>query len=220
MLMSISLEFVKGFRALYKVGPCTTFFGSARFHSSHRYYDLARETARLVAQSGYTIMTGGGPGIMEASNRGAKDVDGRSVACNVMLPHEQQPNPYLDLSVEFKHFFVRKVMLLRYSYAFVVFPGGFGTLDEVFETLTLEQTQKISNFPIVMMGTDFWKPMRDFIDNTLVKNRTIGKNDLDLIYYTDDPEEALSCILSCTEKRFGVKSKMPRKPFERCDESK
>lgn len=217
MLFSIAFEFVKGFRSLYKVGPCTTFFGSARFHSDHRYYELARETARLVAQSGFTIMTGGGPGIMEASNRGARDVKGRSIACNVTLPHEQKPNPYLDFSVEFSHFFIRKVMLLRYSYAFVVFPGGFGTLDEVFETITLVQTKKIDSFPIVLMGTEFWDPMKDFINHTLLKNRTISEEDLKLIYFTDDPEEALSCILSCTERRFGLKSSMPRKPFDQCD---
>ncbi len=214
MLSSIVLEFVKGFRALYNVGPCATFFGSARFKNDHRYYELARETARLVSLSGLTIMTGGGPGIMEAANRGAKEVRGRSVACNITLPHEQHPNPYLDSFVEFNHFFVRKVMLLRYSYAFVIFPGGFGTLDEVFETITLVQTKKIHDFPIILMGTDFWAPMKDFIFNTLLKNRTISEEDLKMLYFTDDPKDALECILSCTEKHFGLKNKIPRPPVE------
>ncbi|HXW60724.1 MAG TPA: TIGR00730 family Rossman fold protein, partial [Myxococcota bacterium] len=134
MLSSITMEFIKGFRTFYKVGPCVTFFGSARFREDHKYYHMARQTARLVARSGLTVMTGGGPGLMEACNRGAKDVGGRSVGCNITLPSEQKPNKYLDKFVEFDHFFVRKVMLLRYSYAFVALPGGFGTLDEVFET--------------------------------------------------------------------------------------
>lgn len=194
MLSSISYEFVKGFRAFYKVGPCATFFGSARFHSNHYYYALARETARLVAQSGLTIMTGGGPGIMEAANRGAKDAHGRSVGCNITLPYEQAPNRYLDIFVEFNHFFIRKVMLLRYSNSFIVFPGGFGTLDEVFETITLVQTKKISYFPVVLMGTDFWAPMKNFLLDTLLKNKTISEEDLKMLYFSDDPEDVLEII--------------------------
>lgn len=210
ILSSISLEFIKGFRAFYKIGPCVTFFGSARFRDDHKYYAMARDTAKLVANAGLTVMTGGGPGIMEAANRGAQEVGGRSVGCNITLPMEQGANPYLDTFVEFDHFFVRKVMLLRYSYAFVALPGGFGTLDEVFETITLIQNKKIKNFPIVMMGTDFWAPMKDFIFDTLLKNETISPEDLRLLYFTDDPADALSCILSCTEERFGLKLNMPR----------
>lgn len=200
MLTSISLEFVKGFKAFYEVGPCATFFGSARFHNDHKYYDMARKTARLMSKAGFTIMTGGGPGIMEAANRGAKDVSGPSLGCNITLPHEQHPNKYLDIFVQFDHFFVRKVMLLRYSYAFIVLPGGFGTLDEVFETITLVQNKKISNFPIVMMGMDFWGPMKDFIFQTLLKNKTVSEEDLRLLYFTDDPQDALACVLSCAAK--------------------
>lgn len=200
MLTSISLEFVKGFKAFSHVGPCATFFGSARFHDDHKYYDLARKTARLMSKAGFTIMTGGGPGIMEAANRGAKDVKGSSLGCNITLAHEQQPNKYLDIFVQFDHFFVRKVMLLRYSYAFIVLPGGFGTLDEVFETITLIQNKKISNFPIVMMGMDFWGPMKDFIFETLLKNKTISEEDLRLLYFTDNPQDALSCVLSCAAR--------------------
>lgn len=207
MLSSISLEFVKGFRAFYRVGPCATFFGSARFHEDHQYYKLARETARKIAQAGFSIMTGGGPGIMEAANRGAREVGARSIACNISLPHEQEPNQYLDFFVEFNHFFVRKVMLLRYSFAFIVFPGGFGTLDEVFETVTLIQTKKINNFPIVIMGTDFWQPMKNFIFDTLLANKTISNEDLDLIYFTDDPEDALAFISSRTQNKFGLENK-------------
>ncbi len=214
-LFHIAFEFIRGFRAFYKLGPCVTFFGSARFKSDHRYYELARKTAHLVAQSGLAIMTGGGPGIMEASNRGAKEAGGRSVACNITLPHEQKPNPYLDQFVEFDHFFIRKVMLLRYSHAFVVFPGGFGTLDEVFETITLVQSKKVQDFPIIMMGTEFWSPMKEFIVGTLLKNQTINEKDLNLLYFTDDPEDVLACILSYTEEHLGLKSSMPHRPFYR-----
>lgn len=212
-LFHIVWEFIRGFRAFYKLGPCVTFFGSARFKEDHRYYELARTTARLVAEAGLTIMTGGGPGIMEASNRGAKEVGGRSVACNITLPYEQNPNPYLDFFMEFDHFFIRKVMLLRYSHAFIVFPGGFGTLDEVFETITLVQTKKVSDFPIIMMGTEFWAPLKEFIVGTLLKNQTISEQDLHLLYFTNDPKDALACILSYTEKHLGLKSSVPHRPF-------
>lgn len=218
LLTSISLEFVKGFRAFFKVGPCVTFFGSARFKEDSKYYAMARHTAQLVARAGLTTMTGGGPGLMEACNRGAQEAGGASVGCNIALPLEQAPNAYLDSYVEFDHFFVRKVMLLRYSYAFVVMPGGFGTLDEVFETITLIQTKKIKNFPIVIMGTDYWGPMKDFIYGTLLKYRTISPEDLRLLYFTDDPEDALACILSCTEHRFGLKFTIPPRNLSALEE--
>lgn len=205
-LSNIGLEFMSGFEAFRDLGPCVTFFGSARFREDHRYYDLARRTARLVAKLGLTVMTGGGPGIMEAANRGAKEAGGTSIGCNITLPLEQEPNSYLDQFVEFNHFYVRKVMLLRYSYAFVIMPGGFGTLDEVFETITLIQTKKISDFPITMMGLEFWQPLKNFIFDTLLKNNTISLNDLHLVHFTDDPEEAVMIIHRYVEKRFELKS--------------
>lgn len=201
-LWRIFVEFVVGFFVFRNVGPCVTFFGSARFHENHRYYELARQTAQLIAESGFTVMTGGGPGIMEAANRGARDVGGRSVGCNIILPFEQKPNEYLDSFWEFRHFYVRKVMMLRNSYAFIVFPGGFGTLDEVFETITLVQTKKISDFPIVIMGVEFWKPMKHFIDETLVLNETISKDDSELLHFTDDPHEAVRVIREYTVANY------------------
>jgi uncharacterized protein (TIGR00730 family) len=193
-LSNLLIEFMRGFHTFRNLGPCVTFFGSARFRSDHHFYQSARLTAGLIADEGFTVMTGGGPGIMEAANRGAKDSGGTSVGCNITLPIEQKPNDYLDKFVEFDHFYVRKVMLLRYSCAFVVFPGGFGTLDEVFETITLIQTKKISNFPIVMMGLEFWEPLKSFIFDTLLENHTIGADDLNLLTFTDDPVYAMERI--------------------------
>ncbi len=190
----IFVEFIRGFRKLHFVGPCVTVFGSARFDESTWAYATAREVSRQLADVGFTIMTGGGPGIMEAANRGARDAKGRSVGCNIQLPHEQHPNPYLDRFVEFRYFFVRKVMLVKYSYAFVVMPGGFGTLDEVFECITLIQTGKISNFPIVMMGQEYWKPLREFMTERLLERGAISPSDLDLFTFTDSPEEAVDVI--------------------------
>lgn len=193
-LSRIMVEFMRGFHTFRNLGPCVTFFGSARFHEDHPYYQQARRTAQLVSQAGFTVMTGGGPGIMEAANRGARDMHKPSVGCNITLPTEQKPNPYLDRFVEFNHFYVRKVMLLRYSCAFVVYPGGFGTLDEVFETITLIQTKKINNFPIIMMGVDFWQPLKSFVFDTLLENRTISPKDLQLVSFTDDPQSAIESI--------------------------
>jgi uncharacterized protein (TIGR00730 family) len=190
----IFLEFVRGFQALGTLGPCVTIFGSARFGEEHRYYRLARQLGRRLAEEGFTVMTGGGPGVMEAANRGAKEAGGLSIGCNIELPREQKLNPYLDRFVEFEHFFVRKVMLVKYSRAFVVLPGGFGTLDEVFETLTLMQTNKIESFPVVAMGGEFWTALRKFILDTLVAEGTIGASDLDLIHLTDSVDEAAGII--------------------------
>src|SRR5262249_38123904 len=156
-------EFIRGFRTLHFVGPCVTVFGSARFLDDHPYYDLARRMGAALARLGFTVMTGGGPGIMEAANRGASETNGVSVGCNIELPFEQGTNPYLDRSVTMKFFFVRKTLLIKYSYAFVVFPGGAGTADELFEALTLIQTGKIKQFPIVMMGLDYWQELIAFI---------------------------------------------------------
>jgi uncharacterized protein (TIGR00730 family) len=190
----IFLEFIRGFQALENLGRCVTVFGSARFREGHRYYELARALGKRLAGEGFAVMTGGGPGIMEAANRGAKEGEGISIGCNIMLPKEQEPNPYLDRFVEFDHFFVRKVMLVKYSQAFVVLPGGFGTLDEVFETATLMQTGKVESFPIIAMGGDFWNPMGDFIQNGLMKEGTISPSDLNLFHLTDSIEDAVSMI--------------------------
>jgi len=190
----IFLEFVRGFAALDIREPCVTVFGSARFVEGHQYYDLAYQLGRRLADEGFSVMTGGGPGVMEAANRGAREAGGLSIGCNIRLPREQEPNPYLDRFVEFDHFFVRKVMLLKYSQAFVVMPGGLGTLDEVFETATLMQTRKIESFPIVAMGGSFWQSMREFIRSTMIAEGTISESDLDLITLTDSVDEAVATI--------------------------
>ncbi|MEO8451804.1 MAG: TIGR00730 family Rossman fold protein [Gemmatimonadota bacterium] len=184
-VIRIAAEFIKGFRALHFVGPCVTVFGSARFPVGHPYYELARQAGARVAQLGLTTMTGGGPGIMEGANRGAKEAGGYSVGCNIVLRTEQKPNPYLDRWVTFRYFFVRKVMLVKYSYAFVVLPGGLGTLDELFEALTLVQTGTITAFPVVLMGEAYWAPMMEFLHGTLAKQGTIGLQDLGLLTVTD-----------------------------------
>jgi len=197
-------EFVRGFRHLHFAGPCVTVFGSARFDEDHRYYALAREVGERLARAGFTVLTGGGPGIMEAANRGAREAGGRSVGLNIVLPREQKPNPYLDRFIEFRYFFVRKVMLVKYSYAFVVLPGGFGTLDEIFETAVLIQTGKIQDFPLVLMGREYWQPMLDFLGGTLVPEHTIAREDFQRLRVTDDPEEAVACILTAATGRFGL----------------
>jgi hypothetical protein len=202
-LMRITGEFLRGFRALHFVGPCVTVFGSARFGEEHHCYPIARATARGLSQAGFTIMTGGGPGMMEAANRGARDAGGPSIGCNIELPMEQHPNAYLDRFIEFKYFFVRKVMLLKYSVAFVIMPGGFGTLDEVFETLVLMQTRKIHAFPIVIMGRDYWSPLEKFLRDTLIPTKAIDANDLRFFHATDEPEEAVAYITSVVTRGFG-----------------
>ncbi len=162
-------EFIIGFRALHFVGPCVTVFGSARIGEGHPFYDLGRELGGRIVKLGFTVMTGGGPGLMEAANRGAREAGGRSVGCNIRLPAEQAPNPYLDRWVTCRRFFVRKVLLFKYSYAFVALPGGIGTLDELFEALTLIQTGKIEHFPVVLIGTQYWKPLVDFLHRMVIE---------------------------------------------------
>jgi uncharacterized protein (TIGR00730 family) len=206
----IFCEFVRGFRSLHYVGPCVTVFGSARFKEDHRYYTLARQMGARIAELGFTVMTGGGPGIMEAANRGAKEAGGVSIGCNIKLPHEQQPNPYLDRFVEFRYFFVRKVMLVKYSYAFVVLPGGFGTLDELYEALTLIQTGKIEEFPVVLMGVQYWEPMMVFFRDRLIAEGTISADDLRLLLVTDSPDEAMAHIASCTVPAAKIEAEKPR----------
>jgi uncharacterized protein (TIGR00730 family) len=195
----IFIETIRGFRGLHFVGPCVTVFGSARFPETHPYYRLARDVSARISKLGFTIMTGGGPGIMEAANRGARDARGPSVGCNIVLPQEQKPNPYLDKFVEFRYFFIRKVMLVKYSYAFVVMPGGFGTLDELFEAATLVQTGKINYFPIVLMGREFWEPMFGFLRERMEKIGTISPGDIDLLTLTDSPEEATQIVARAKE---------------------
>ncbi len=207
----IAGECIKGFRAFHFLGPCVTVFGSARFDEGHKYYDLARQTGSELARAGFTVMTGGGPGVMEAANRGAREAGGKSVGCNIELPFEQQPNDYLDRWVDFRYFFVRKVMLVKYSYAFVALPGGFGTLDEVFETATLIQTGKIQDFPLVLMGRDYWEPMLMFIRATLVAGGTIDPEDADRLIITDDPERATEVVREAALHRFGLTYAKPRR---------
>ncbi len=190
----VFLEMLRGFEFFDFKGPCVTVFGSARFKEDHPYYQMARELGRRLAEAGYVVMTGGGPGIMEAANRGAKEAGGVSLGSNIILPHEQGANEYMDRFMEFDHFFVRKVMLVKYSCAFVVMPGGFGTLDEVFETLTLMQTDKIYDFPVIAMGTDYWRRLQGFLRETLVNESTIDPADLELLRLTDSIDEALAWI--------------------------
>jgi uncharacterized protein (TIGR00730 family) len=200
----IFCELIRGFRALHFVGPCVTVFGSARFKEDHRYYVLAREVGGRLARAGFTVMTGGGPGIMEAANRGAREAGGRSVGCNIELPQEQQPNPYLDRWVTFRHFFVRKLMLVKYSYAFIAMPGGFGTLDEIFEIATLIQTRKVQEFPVVLVGRDYWRPLVEFMRNGLLAERTIDPADAERMVLTDSPAEAVDSITDVAMKCFGL----------------
>jgi hypothetical protein len=207
-VVRIAGEFIKGFRALHFLPPCVTVFGSARFPESNPWYQLARDVSAGIAKAGFTVMTGGGPGIMEAANRGAREAGGLSVGCNITLPHEQHPNPYVDRFVEFRYFFVRKVMLVKYSHAFVVLPGGFGTLDELFEAATLIQTKKIEQFPLVLMGCDYWRPMLDFVRNTMVRAGTIDAADIDRILVTDDVAIAVAHIV----KGASAHLKTVRKP--------
>ena len=192
----VFLEMLRGFEELNFEGPCVTVFGSARFTEDHPYYAMGREVGRRLAEAGYNVMTGGGPGIMEAANRGAREAGGLSIGCNIQLPMEQTPNPYLDHFVEFEHFFVRKVMLVKYSSAFIVLPGGFGTLDEAFEVMTLIQTRKLESFPVVALGGAYWEELTEFLTNTLVSEGTISSADLQLIKLADSPEAAVEYILS------------------------
>ena len=187
-------EFVTGCRAMHDVGLAVTVFGSARFDENHRYYRMARDVGRALAERGYAVVTGGGPGIMEAANRGAREGGGLSIGCNIVLPYEQKPNPYLDRVVDFDYFHVRKVMLVKYSEAFVLMPGGYGTLDEIFETVTLVQTGKIGHFPIVAMGRDYWQRMLDFISETIFREGTAAEGEVGGFLVTDSVEETVDHI--------------------------
>ncbi|MBK6768470.1 MAG: TIGR00730 family Rossman fold protein [Ardenticatenales bacterium] len=211
-LFRMAAEFVRGFRTFHFIGPCVTVFGSARFPQEHRYCVLAHEMGARLARAGFVTMTGGGPGIMEAANRGARENGGMSVGSRIRLPHEEDANPYLDVDVEFDYFFIRKVMLLKYSMGFVILPGGFGTLDELFDATTLIQTGKMHGFPVVLMGADYWQPLVAYMRHTMVAAGTIAAADVDRILVTDVPEEAMAHLLDFATSSFGLRWR-PYKPL-------
>ncbi|NUP99742.1 MAG: TIGR00730 family Rossman fold protein [Armatimonadetes bacterium] len=193
-IFRIMSEFVDGFEALSKVRPAVSIFGSARLAPGHVYYQAAQETASLLAKAGFTVITGGGPGIMEAGNRGAVESNGLSVGLNIDLPFEQTANSYQDISLDFHYFFVRKTMFVKYSSAFIIMPGGYGTLDELFESLTLVQTRTISNFPVVLYGSDYWAGLVDWLKQTMLGAGCISPEDIDLLHLADTPQEAVRLV--------------------------
>ena len=197
-------EYVHGFDALAEVGAAIASFGSARTPATDPMYEAARELAHCLAVEGFAIITGGGPGIMEAANRGAHDAGGLSVGCNIELPKEQKPNPFLDQWITFRHFNVRKLMLVKYSYAFVVMPGGFGTLDELFEVATLIQNGKLCDFPVVLMGREFWEPIIGFFRDRLIARQTIDPVDLERIHISDEPDEVVARVTETGMSKFGL----------------
>ena len=211
-LLHAFADFLRGFRVLHFVGPCVTVFGSARFAEGHPYYALGREVGARLAGMGFTVMTGGGPGLMEAANRGARDGGGRSVGCNIELPEEQRPNAYLDRVVTCRHFFVRKVLLFKYSYAFVALPGGIGTVDELFEALTLIQTRKVARFPIVLIGTAYWQPLTTLLES-LAAAGAIAAADLRLVFTTDSVGDAMAHLDRHAIDRFNLRRLRPSRWF-------
>ncbi len=210
-LMRVVMEFLRGFRTLHFVGPCVTVFGSARFAEGHEFYELTRAVGAALVDLGFTVMTGGGPGLMEAANRGAKEAGGISVGCNIVLPMEQHPNPYLDKWLNFHYFFVRKVLLFKYSYAFVAMPGGMGTVDELFEAITLIQTKKIQKFPVILMGTEYWTDIKELL-YVMEKKGAIAHEDRDLLLITDSVEEAMNHIKSRAMQKFNLKRVVSLQP--------
>jgi uncharacterized protein (TIGR00730 family) len=200
-VLRIQAEFVEGFDALAKVGPAVTFFGSARVKPDDPMYDAARRVADGLARQGFAVITGGGPGLMEAANRGAREGGGLSIGCNIELPFEQDMNAYVDLGIEFRYFFVRKTMFVKYAEAFIIFPGGFGTLDELFEALTLIQTGKIVHFPVVLFGSSYWKGLLDWVRDPVLKEAKISPDDLDLMIVTDDVEEVVQVVRRFYERK-------------------
>jgi hypothetical protein len=210
--IKVLIEFIRGFRALHFAGPCVTVFGSARFKEDHEYYKKTKELSGEIAKLGFTIMTGGGPGIMEAANKGAKEVGGRSVGCNIILPFEQHHNDYLDKTVNIRYFFVRKTLLIKYSYAFVVMPGGFGTMDEYFEALTLIQTKMLFQFPIIIFDTTYHAALIEHIELMKVKG-TIAEEDLKLCLFTDSIPDAIEHLKVNSISKFNLKHEKPRKSF-------
>jgi uncharacterized protein (TIGR00730 family) len=215
-VVKVAGELVRAFRKFHFLGPCITFFGSARFDENHPYYEKTVSLADAISKMGFTILTGGGPGIMEAANRGAFEQGRESIGCNIILPHEQKENPYLHQWVKMNYFFTRKVILIKYSYGFIVMPGGMGTVDELFEALTLIQTGKISSFPIVLFGKEYWKPLNAQLE-LMAEAGTINKEDLKLLLYTDSEEEVIEHLQKHAVKEFGLRKKRihfsPRKIF-------
>ena len=209
MVDKVNQEFNSAFEVFKEIGPCVAFFGSARTTADDPLYEMGRKTAELVSRKGFSIMTGGGPGMMEAANRGANDAGGRSIGCPIELPHEEGSNAYVTRRVSFKHFFVRKVIMVKYSYGFVILPGGIGTLDEMFEILTLIQCRKIREFPVVLMGKDYWSKLTDFLATTMVEYKMIDADDVDLFHVTDDPESACEYIAKIAEHRFKLHKGTP-----------
>lgn len=197
-------QFIKGFRALHFIGPCITVFGSARFNEDHPYYALARQCGSRIASLGFNTMTGGGPGIMEAANRGAFEAGGKSIGCNIQLPFEQKANPYVTTTITFEHFFVRKVLLVKYSFAFIILPGGVGTMDEFYETLTLVQTRTITQFPIVLIGKSYFQPMIDYL-HFMAEQKTISPEDINLVLLTDSVDEAMEHISKYIKTNYAIK---------------
>jgi hypothetical protein len=204
-------EFVEGFDELSDLGPCVSVFGSARLTHADPIYDRCVETVRLLGEAGYGIITGGGPGIMEAANRGAREARRPSVGCNIELPFEQGLNDFVDIGIDFRYFFVRKTMFVKYAEAFVIFPGGFGTLDELFEALTLIQTRKVRNFPVVLFDTKYWAGMMDWLRGTMLREGKISEEDFALIHLTDSPEEVVAHVVSSQPKPGGGVSPRPRR---------
>jgi uncharacterized protein (TIGR00730 family) len=208
----IADEFRVGFALVEQIDrPAATVFGSARIGEDDPIYRDARETGRLLAHAGFAVVTGGGPGVMEAANRGAHEVGGLSVGFNIELPHEQAPNPYIDLGHTFGHFYSRKVMLVKASEGFIMFPGGFGTFDELFEALTLIQTGKVLNFPVVLYGSDYWQGLIDWVHAQTLSRGMISPDDEELLYLTDDPQQAVETVVSCYERRCADSAAEPRK---------
>ncbi len=193
-IFKIMSEFVDGFDVLSKVGPAVSIFGSSRLKSTDKFYKIAEKTAYLLSKEGYAIITGGGPGVMEAANKGAKEAKGKSIGLNIQIPLEQKPNPYVETLLDFHYFFCRKVMFVKYAKAFVIMPGGFGTLDELFESLNLIQTQRIGKFPVVLVGSDYWSGLIGWIKNTAVKRNCISSNELNIFSVVDKPEDVVSEI--------------------------
>lgn len=210
--LKVLKQFIRGFRAFHFLGPCVTVFGSARYKEGHPYYGKAKQIGMFLAEMGFTVMTGGGPGLMEAANRGAQEAGGRSVGCNIKLPKEQKPNPYLDKWVLIDYFFVRKVLLSKYSYAFVVMPGGYGTLDEFFEALTLIQTKKSKPFPVILFGKHFYSDL-DSHFNHMLEEGTISKEDREMFLLTDSIEEAAEHIKNFAVDKYRLTERKEIKPF-------
>ncbi len=207
--LKVGYHFIRSFRKLHFVGPCVTVFGSARFEPDNPYYQQAVEVGKALSELGFTVMTGGGPGIMEAANKGAYESGGRSIGCNIILPKEQEPNPYLHKWVNIPYFFVRKFMLLKYSYAFVVMPGGMGTLDELFESITLIQTKMIQDFPVVVIGKQYHKELYEHIQ-LMARNESIDASDMDLIFLTDSVDEMVNHLKVHAVRKFGLVRRPPK----------